>query len=128
MSKGLSAVILRPLVGRHSPSHQLHLLHSLTQAACHPTSADHGIMAPVADSLVNAGTATAVMNVKGTTLASTAPLVPPNRMNSTTEKLPLLGTNTSGAEAVSRSPKASYLKNDVTSVQFSRSVSVSRSS
>ena len=39
-----------------------------------------------------------------------------------------LGTNTSGVEAVSRSLRAPYLKNNVNSVQFSRSISVSRSS
>ena len=63
---------------------QARLLHSLTQAACHPTSADHGMMAPIAGPLVNAGTATAVRNAKGTT-----PFMPPNRMSSTLEQLPI---------------------------------------
>ena len=85
-------------------------------------------MAPVAGPLVNAGTATAVINVKGTTLASTAPFVPPHRIKSAPKKLLHLGTNVSGVEAVSRSPKAPYLKNDVNSVQLFRLVSVSRSS
>ena len=65
------------LVWCHSPSHQLHLLHSLTQAACHPTSADHEVIASVTGPSVNAGTVTAVINVKGTTPTSTAPFVPP---------------------------------------------------
>ena len=68
---------------------QARLLHSLTQAACHPTSADHGMMAPIAGPLVNAGTATAVRNAKGTTLVSTTPFMPPNRMSSTLEQLPI---------------------------------------
>ena len=84
--------------------------------------------APVAGPLVNAGTATAVINVKGTTLASTAPFVPPHRIKSAPKKLLHLGTNVSGVEAVSNSPKAPYLKNDVNSVQLFRLVSVSRSS
>ena len=84
--------------------------------------------APVACPLVNAGTATAVINVKGTTLASTAPFVPPHRIKSAPKKLLHLSTNVSGVEAVSRSPKAPYLKNDVNSVQLFRLVSVSRGS
>ena len=94
------------LVWCHSPSHQLHLLHSLTQAACHSTSADHEVIASVTGPLVNAGTATAVINVKGTTPASTAPFVPPNHMSSTPKQLPHLGTNASSIEVVYRSPKA----------------------
>ena len=116
------------LVWRHSPSHQPYLLHSLTQAACNPTFADHGMTASVAGSLVNVGTATAVIDVNGTTLTSTAPFVLPNRMNSAPEQLLHLGTNASGVEAVSRSPKAPYLKNDVNSVQLFRLVLVLRSS
>ena len=76
------------------------------QAACNPTFADHGMTASVAGSLVNVGTATAVIDVNGTTLTSTAPFVLPNRMNSAPEQLLHLGTNASGVEAVSRSPKA----------------------
>ena len=116
------------LVWRHSPSHQPYLLHSLTQAACNPTFADHGMTASVAGSLVNVGTATAVIDVNGTTLASTAPFVLPNRMNSAPEQLLHLGTNASGVEAVSRSPKTPYLKNDVNSVQLFCLVLVLRSS
>ena len=108
------------LVWRHSPSHQPYLLHSLTQAACNPTFADHGMTASVAGSLVNVGTATALIDVNGTTLTSTAPFVLPNRMNSAPEQLLHLGTNASGVEAASRSPKAPYLKNDVNSVQLFR--------
>lgn len=70
------------LVWCHSPSHQLHLLHSLTLAACHPTSADHEVIASVTGPSVSAGTVTAVINVNGTTPTSTAPFVPPNHMSS----------------------------------------------
>ena len=84
--------------------------------------------ASVAGSLVNVGTATAVIDVNGTTLASTAPFVLPNRMNSAPEQLLHLGTNASGVEAVSRSPKTPYLKNDVNSVQLFCLVLVLRSS
>ena len=94
------------LVWCHSPSHQLHLLHSLTQAACHPTSADHKVIASVTGPSVNASTVTAVINVKGTTPTSTAPFVPPNHMSSTPKRLPHLGTNASSIEVVYRSPKA----------------------
>lgn len=85
-------------------------------------------MAPVAGPLVNVGTATAVINVKGTTLVSTAPFVPPNRTSSTPKQRPHLSTNTSSVEAVSGSPKVPYLTTDVNSVEFSHSVSVSSSS
>ena len=84
--------------------------------------------ASVAGSLVNVGTATAVIDVNGTTIASTAPFVLPNRMNSAPEQLLHLGTNASGVEAVSRSPKTPYLKNDVNSVQLFCLVLVLRSS
>ena len=94
------------LVWCHSPSHQLHLLHSLTQAACHPTSADHEVIASVTGPSVNAGTVTAVINVKGTTPTSTVPFVPPNHMSSTPKQLPHLGTKASSIEVVYRSPKA----------------------
>ena len=94
------------LVWCHSPSHQLHLLHSLTQSACRPTSADHEVIASVTGPSVNAGTVTAVINVKGTTPTSTAPFVPPNHMSSTPKQLPHLGTNASSIEVVYRSPKA----------------------
>ena len=76
--------------------------------------------ASVAGSLVNVGTATALIDVNGTTLTSTGPFVLPNRMNSAPEQLLHLGTNASGVEAASRSPKAPYLKNDVNSVQLFR--------
>ena len=56
-------------------------------------------MAPVTGPLVNASIATAVINVKGTTLASTAPFMPPNRISSNPEQLPHLVTSTSSVKA-----------------------------
>ena len=66
-----STCTISTLVWCHSPSHQPRLLHSLTQAACHSTSADHGMMAPIVGPLINADTTTAVRNAKGTTLTLT---------------------------------------------------------
>lgn len=86
-------------------------------------------MAPVAGLLVSAGTVTAVRNVKGTTLVSTAPFGAPNHPSiSTRGHLPLHGTNAKGVEVGARSPKAPHPKDFVNSVQFSRSVSALSSS
>ena len=92
--------------GRHSPSHQPLHLHPLTQAACPPTFAHRGMMAPVAGLLVSAGTVTAVRNAKGTPIVLTAPFGPPNHPSiSTHGQLTLYDTNAKGVEAVARSPK-----------------------
>ena len=86
------------------------------------------MMAPFAGPLVAAGAASAMRDVRGTTLMSAAPFVPPKFRISTLEQLPHCGVNVSGIEVVSRSPNAPYPNNVVNSVQLSRTVSISRCS
>ena len=80
-------------------------------------------MAPVPGPMVNVGTVTAVKRVKESILVSTALFGPQHRLLSAHGPLALHGANATGVETVTR--LSTSPANNVNSVQFSHSVSVS---
>ena len=99
--------------------------HLQDQLPLHLFSADPGIMAPVPGPTVNVGTVIALKSVKESILVSTAPFRPQHRLLSTHGPLALHGANARGVETVTRLSASPV--NNVNSVQFCRSVSVSHS-